>query len=147
MDPAPRHGEGKTRSYAEVLAGPKGSFETQACHRHNSTGSDASSVPAQRRGQHSLNASKFPAPSDGARREEPPRSSKGDKFWDSEYGLPMSTKSFQTIDSAVWGAINILLSALKGVSEDWSGFKEVGMTGKNLAPLQGRRIKRFLSFC
>jgi hypothetical protein len=147
MDPAPRHREGKSRSYAGVLAGAKGSFETQACHRRNSTGSDASSVPAQRRGQNSLNVSKFPAPSDGACREEPPRSSKWDNFWNSEYGLPMSTKSFRTIDSAVWGAINILWSALKGVPEDWSGFKEVGMTGKNLALLQGGRIKRFLSFC
>jgi hypothetical protein len=124
---------GKSRSYAEVLAGAKGSFETQACHRRNSTGSDASSVPAQRRGQHSLNVSKFPAPSDGACREEPPRSFKWDNFWDSEYGLPMSTKSFRTIDSAFWVAIK----------EDWSGFKEVGMRGKNLALLQGGRIKRF----
>ncbi len=50
----------------------------------------------------------------------------------------MSKKSFRTIDGAVWGAVNILLGALKSVPQEWAGLKEIGMGGKNYIPLQGK---------
>jgi hypothetical protein len=50
----------------------------------------------------------------------------------------MSNESFQIIDNAVYGAINILLAALKAVPEDWPGLGEVGMAGKNYGPLKGK---------
>lgn len=49
----------------------------------------------------------------------------------------MPKQSFKVVDSAIRGAINILLSALKAVPSDWPGLKAVGMTAKNYILLQG----------
>lgn len=136
------------RSYADVLTGPRDSAVVSDWHTsHNQQPlNNTSSTPIQRKTSLAVNASRFPGPNDRSYRKEPEGSTKTDDFWGSDFGTPMSRKSFHVIDNAVWGAINILLRALKSVPEDWPGLREIGMAGRNYVPLQGQRTNKF-AFC
>ena len=140
MDSTPRRQQASNRTYANVLSAPRdvfagGGLRAVGCDKKSCSKGTSSST--QHEQDHTLNASIFPRPHDRAYRKEPIRSKELDNFWAPEYGWPMPKQSFKVVDSAIRGAINILLSAVKTVPSDWSGLKVVSMTGKNYILLQG----------
>ena len=134
-----RQQQESNRTYADVLRGSRDSStsrDLRAVGYDGKTCSKDTSSSILHEQDHVLHVSNFPELHDRAYRKEPIQSTELDDFWASNYGLPMPKQSFKVVDSAIWGAINILLGALKAVPYDWPGLKAVGMTGKSYILLQ-----------
>lgn len=140
MDATPRRQQASNRTYAHVLSGAGDIFAAPelravSCDRKTCFKGTSSSMWHEQ--DHILHVPNFPKPHDRAYRKEPIQSTELDNFWASKYGLPMPKQSFKVVDSAIRGAIYILLNALKVVPSDWPGLKAAGMAGKNYILLQG----------
>lgn len=141
MDPRPIQRGTKFRSYAEVLKDTRDYFAIQDPARtllEPRLEISVVSALSERKRLATFTLLKHLESDDEAYRLEPLHRTKQDNFWARDFGLSMSRRSFQMIDTAVWGAINVLFRALKSILEDWCGSREAGVGG-NFIPLQGSR--------